>query len=230
MKINEINISRYGATLLDKKISNHEVIVINDWLDGAAAPVFHREYNKYKDVILTVLFQGTDEKRIIKNIDSFLAEIKTSTLKFNDLSFYYDVKFIGKIEPEKLNNKNYKVRFFLLGYKTYEEEHKKTILTDRGNIFNPGTLESPVWIEIKPTNDIETFVIDGLTKKPIVLKNLVGGAVYVVDGYTMRFLKNGANDIKNFEGFEFPKLQPEDNNVLFSVATEVNVKFFPYYH
>lgn len=230
MKINGNNISKYGATLLEKKISNHEVIMIHDWLDGAAAPVFHREQSKYKDILLTMLLQEDTEEKIMENFDSLIAELKTATLKFDNLNFYYDVKFIGKVEPEKLNNTNYKVQFILLCYKTYEEELSKTISTDRDNICNPGTLKSPVWIEIKPTTDIETFTIDGLTKKPIALKDLVGGAVYVIDGYTSRFLKNGANDIRNFDGFEFPTLQPKDNNILLSEAVEMNVKFYPYFN
>lgn len=229
MLINNKNISTFSATLIDRRFTNHEVVSVNDWLDGSPSPIFLREYTRYKRIGLDFIFEGTTEQIILSNIDRMVGEIKRSTIKFDDLTFLYDVHMEGTIMMEKANNTTYKVVIELRAHRTYKPEigkvANKTLST---TLINTGTKETAVWIEIKPTITLPSFTISGLSSKPIVLTNLVKDATYIIDSYTFRYLRNGANEIANFNGFEFAKAAVGTNNIAFSAASaDITLKYFP---
>lgn len=232
MLINGKRLSVYDATLIEREISNHEVVNINDWLEGAPSPVFHREYTRYKDIELVLLFEGNSTQEILSNIDEWVAAIRTATIEFVDLDYIYDTHFEGTIVPEKMNHNTYKVEVALLAHKTYKEEVSKAanrVLAT--TLDNQGTMDTQAYITIKPTVAIPSFTITGLSRKPIVLKNLEAGSTYEVDGYTMRYLRDGANDIANFEGFQFPSAKVGTNQVNFSAKTaDITLSHYPQYN
>lgn len=232
MIINGKNINVFNATLVDRELTNHEVMNINNWLDGASSPVFLREYTRYKDVSLSLIFIGTNEQEIIGNIDKFVVELKNSTIKFDNLDFFFDTHLEGQIDMRKLNSHTYEVAAKLLAHRTYlaevSYEFNRTV---NATLTLEGTLETPVKIIIQPTAAIPSYTISGLSEDPIILKNLELGHTYTIDSYTTRYLKAGANDIGNYDSFEFPKGQPGANNIQFSsTAANVMIKAFPQFN
>lgn len=229
MLINNINITTYSAELIERYFTNHEVVNINDWLEGSPSPVFLRQYERYKDIKLVFLIKGDTEAIRLAHIDKLIANLKVASIKFDDLPYTYDTHMEGKAAIEKLNENTQRLEVSVMAHATRGEEVSVASNKVATKSFsNTGTLEAPATITISPTVALPTFTITGLTEKPLVLKNLVVGSTYIVDGYTYRFLRNGASDIDNFASFEFPKLKQGTNNVGFSATTaNVSIKYFP---
>lgn len=228
MIINSKDMEIYKATLIDRQIDNHEIINVNDWLEGASSPVFHREYSKYKDIALVFVLVGDSEQEIRSNISKMVEEFKVATIKFKDIDYFYDTHLEGFIEVDKLANRAYKVSIDTKAHKTYLP--KETVSyegRDNIEINVEGELETPVSLFIEPQKNIPTFTIDGLSDKPIVLKNLQLGHTYTIDGHTMRYLEDGANNIKDYMGFKFPKAKAGINPIQFSDAVDVVIEWYP---
>lgn len=229
MLINTNNISIYGATLIEREFTNHEVVNVNDWLDGAPSPVFLREYTRYKNISLVFLVEAATEQIILDKIGLMVKQLRKCTIKFSDLSFFYDAHLEGVIDMKKINNKAYRVEVELLAHNTYTAE----VIETKSNfswmrIQNPGELETAAQIIITPTVNIASLTINGASKNPIVLKNLLKDKAHTIDGYTLRYLKAGANDIANYDAFEFPIFKPGQVQLDFSATSfTVVTKYFP---
>lgn len=229
MLINSINISTLHATLLERNFTNHEVVSINDWLEGSPSPIFLRTYERYKNLELVLLVEGATDAAILADIDKLVQHAKQCVIKFEDITYFYAGHMEGVVSIEKLNSTTQKLTMELLIHSTYTAETTQTVNAVASKTFtNTGTLASPAYITIVPTANITTYTITGLTTSPLVLKNLVSGRTYIVDGYTYRYLNNGANDITNFASFEFPTIKIGSNTVGFSATTaNVSIKYYP---
>lgn len=229
MLINNNNITTYGATLINRSFTNHEVVNINEWLEGASEPLFLRSYERFKELNIELLLTAANDEANLANVDKITQQLKRFTIKFDDLTFYFDGHMEGSVEVEKLNPTTMRLAATLAVHKTYKAEITQTANAVASKTFtNTGSLASPAYITIVPTANIATYTITGLSASPIVLKNLVSGSTYIVDGYTYRFLRNGASDIKNFAGFEFPVVKVGSNSVGFSsTSANVTIKYFP---
>ena len=209
MLIGDVNISSYNATLIEREFTNHEVISINDWLDGAPSPIFLREYDRYKNIDLTFLVEGATEQIMINNISAMLQKLKRETIKFADLDYFYDIHMEGAADIKKVTSKAYTVKVNLLAHRTHKG--KVTILkysfsnSDTLTVNNPGVKPVPLFITLKSTDRTASGVtLAGFTKNPIVFPTIPKNVSYTVDGINMRFLRNNANSIKDYNLFEFP--------------------------
>lgn len=229
LTINSTDISTHAAKLIDRKFSNHEVINVYDWLDGASSPVHMRDYQTFKDISITLLISSTSDAEAIVKADKLIELCKHSVLKFSDISFFFSCHFEGKFEMEKLKNGVLKLVINLMCNKTYLPEVTTTAAgVDTVAIANSGTLASEMYISITPTEDISEFTITGLSATPIKVQNLTADKPHVIDGYTYKFLADGANDIGNYNAFEFPVLPTGTTNVGFSHTTaNVVLKYYP---
>lgn len=229
MLINNINITTYNAELIERRFTNHEIVSVNDWLEGSPSPVFLRNYERYKDIELAFIIKGNTEAERLAHIDKLIANLKIASIKFDDLPYIYDTHMEGTVGIEKLNETTQRLELTTMAHATRGNEVVVATNKVATKAFtNTGTLSTPASITITPTVALPTFTITGLTDKPLVLKNLVVGSTYIVDGYTYRFLRNGASDIDNFASFEFPKVKVGANNVGFSATTaNVSIKYFP---
>lgn len=229
LTINSTDITTYSAKLIDREFSNHEVISVHDWLDGAAAPVYMRDYQTFKDLAITLLITTTTDADAIGEADKLLELCKHGVLKFSDIATYYACHYEGKSELEKLKTGVYKLEISLMCYKTYLPE-VTTTSTGVATVAmaNSGSRMSEVYISITPTEAISGFTITGLSTMPIKIQNLAATKEYIIDGYTYRYLADGANDIANYNAFEFPVLPAGTTNVGFSHTTATIVlKYYP---
>lgn len=228
MLINNIDISTYSASLIERSISNHEIVTVEDWLEGSPSPIFHREYSRYKTVELTILIETTTDKLAEEQFEKLLNKLRLCTIKFEDMDKYFDCKFSGVAVPEKLYTGKLRVVITLDCYKTYKPETTVTVTNKlTATVNNAGSMATEVKIEITPTANIASFTITGLSKTPITIKNLTANKLHVIDGYKFMYLKDGASDIGNYDAFEFPTLQAGTNNISFSASVaSLKIKYF----
>ena len=231
MTINGIDIASFGATLLSKQISNHDVVQFYDWLDGAIAPVFTRTEQRFKDITLTLLLESNSEAETESQFAALIRALKDCTLEFDSLSKRYDCHFKGKSEPKRLNIRAWLVEIDLLCHRTYLPE---VIITANGvgmkSITNLGVIASPCLVTVTPPAAIAEFVIQGFDTE-IRLKNLEANKPHVIDGYLYRYLKHGVNDIANYDSFAWPALPVGTTDLVFSHSTaNVTIQYYPIFN
>lgn len=239
MNINNIDISVYNATLIDRKFTNHDVVTVSDWLDGSPNPIYMRSFGRYKDINLTFLINIEElpfylaDNVCFESIDAIIEQLKFCTIEFDDILRYFACNFEGKAEPKKLKDGVFTLDVKLNCYKTYASEVKRYNTTEVTQLIinNTGSVESEVYLVITPSVNIPIFTITGLSKKPITLNNLVANIPHIIDGYLFRYLKAGASDITNYNAFEFPVLPKGDfvgnTTVGFSQAVNVGYQYYP---
>jgi hypothetical protein len=231
MTINGIDLSSFGAILLSKQVTNHDVVQVYDWLDGAANPVFSRSEQRFKDMTLTILLEATTEAETESQFSALIRSLMDCTLVFDGLSKRYDCHFKGKAEPKRLTARAWLLEIDLLCHRTYLPE---VIITANSvglkSITSLGAMQSPCLITVTPTVDIAEFVIQGFDSE-IRIRDLAANKPHVIDGYLFRYLKDGVNDIGNYNDFEWPTLPVGTTELIFSHTTaNVTVQYYPIFN
>ena len=232
MTINGIDLSTFCATLLSKRITNHEVVQIYDWLDGASSPVFSRTEQRFKDITLTVLIESTSEAETENQFSDLILALKDCVVAFSGMDKLYSCHFKGKVEPKRLTATALLTEIELLCHKTYLPEVVITANSVSHQIItSTGSLPSPCRITVTPSVAITEFVLYELGTSDIRIRNLEAGKPHVIDGILYRYLKDGVNDIANYHAFEWPVLPVGTTDVIFSHATaHITIQYFPLFN
>lgn len=99
-------------------------------------------------------------------------------------------------------------------------------------VHNGGTAAAPCRLSFTPINDAISMVISGLSEEDIIMKRIMSGDFVVIDGINKTVTINGNEAFDQFDGWEFPKLQPGDNIVTMTAADEmtiIEIEFQPRY-
>lgn len=83
----------------------------------------------------------------------------------------------------------------------------------RFQIYNNGTAPSPCKITVQPKVDFVSLTIEGLSKEPIVVRNVLQDQTLVIDGENRTVTLNDQNYFDYYDGWEFPKVMPGENIV-----------------
>ena len=110
-KINNVANTAFKAKLLDRQINSNEVITIDDWLDGAIQPTFVRQQEKFKEITMVVLIEGTDEEDAYKMFSMLTRELSFGELKFDDMSLTFKVMINGAVSPNRLKPNEFEVSY-----------------------------------------------------------------------------------------------------------------------
>lgn len=103
-------------------------------------------------------------------------------------------------------------------------------------VDNPGSLETPVRVEILPRQDTLTLTIKGLCRagslkqeRDIIVKNLVKDEVIIIDWETgLIQTEGGESRFSNVEFWGFPSLLPGENFIELSTSSiDVGLSFNP---
>jgi hypothetical protein len=231
MTINGTDIALFGAMLLSKQITNHDVVQIYDWLDGAASPVFSRTEQRFKDITLTILLESASEAETESQFSALIRSLMDCTLIFDGIAKNYDCHFKGKAEPKRLTARAWLLEIDLLCHRTYLPE---VIVTANGismkSITSLGALPSPCLITVTPATAITEFVIQGFNSE-IRIRDLEANKPHVIDGYLFRYLKDGVNDIGNYNAFEWPALPIGTTELIFSHTTaNITIQYYPIFN
>ena len=233
--INGKKASQFKAKMIDRVISTNEVITIDDWLDGASAPTFIRQQEKFKKISLTVVIEGKDENEVYMMFSKLAGELRFGTLAFDDMDLTFKVVLEGSATPERLKKGVYQVEFELKSAYGMGKEQRLSRAggeASRFTINNPGTAETPCIIEITPSMRIGQITFQGFSDKAFQIKNLESGQKVVIDGEQCSItVGDGKDNFENFDGWGFPTLIPGINNLIVSssLGYSMVVKYKPRY-
>lgn len=91
MLINGRDIETLGIKLWDRVITSNQINTHEDWIDGDIKPTYIRQQDKFKNIKLTFLILEHDEEKAFYLISQLTAELKHSSVKFDDIDLIFDV-------------------------------------------------------------------------------------------------------------------------------------------
>lgn len=228
MKINDIDVSTYGFKYLRREISPPQFEIYGrEWLKNAPGPVLGDRRVRFTPIKVTLLYEGSkQEYETMKSV--LLDKVKESTIKFNDLEFYYDVS-LNSAETEKYKNPNFReLTLSLDGYSKYKDEIVETANKVASKVINvPGTTKTPAIIEITPSIDLIDIAVTGLGEE-FTIKDLTAGQKIIVNGEDGTVLEEGINKFQDYDGWGFPRLSPGSRTITFSQdSTDITIRYKP---
>ena len=233
MKINNIDISKFKAKLMSRSIRNVDFSVETFWPKKSINPYINENVeHKFKELNMTLdlLCSNANELEIIKS--NLEKELEISTIEFDDIENF---KYYGFcIEPPLISEYivpgneiiSVKMHVYCVG-KLKEEILNKVNFK---SIKNPGNLETPAIVEIIPSIDAIDLQIEGLSNDPIIIKNLHANKKIIINGKEGLITEDGINKFNDTDFWEFPFLNPGENQIKLSKDNcNVVIKFEPRY-
>lgn len=223
MLINGVDISNFNAKLLKRNIQTSEMIIYDDWLDNALGPLYFGKTEKFKKIEIKLLVQDKNDEKALTSISNLMKQLSKSTLKFNDLSYYYDCT-ISNNEHRRIIKGEYEVDAELKSGFAYKLE-EIIVITGTTNIYVPGNKETPAIVEIAPTINLIDLNISGLGED-ITIKNLTANKTITIDGEEGKITEEGQNKYKDYDSWGFPYLCPGKNLISIDKDNvEVKIKY-----
>ena len=99
------------------------------------------------------------------------------------------------------------------GNQMNENYYPITFDGDSFTVINNGTAPAPCKITIIPQIDFVVLTITGVSQKHIKMTNISVNDVVVIDGENRIVTVNDVSAFNNYDGWEFPKLQPGENKI-----------------
>lgn len=182
MLINNINITTYKALLLSKEIQSADVVVYDDWLRNALNPLYIGKKETYKQINVELAIQQLDDESCLKTISSLIKSLTKCTLKFDEISLYYDCT-IGSKSHERVDKNMYILTVQMKCGNAYEANVTETmnqIMTKNINVA--GDLPTSAIVTITSIIDTVSATLSGFSKTPIVISNLHANTPIIIDG------------------------------------------------
>ncbi|WP_238907444.1 phage tail domain-containing protein [Clostridium sp. YIM B02506] len=226
MLVNNVDISNFKAILLSKDIQTANIITYDDWLRNSLNPIFLGKKEQHKQINLKLFIEDTSEENALNDLSNIVNQFEKCTLKFDDLSFYYDCIIVNK-NHERIAIGRYNLEIELKGYayKSQITETANRVSTKTINV--PGNSETPAIVEITPSIALVDLVVTG-PGETFTLKNLAAGQKIIVNGEDCTVLQGSTNRFSDYDSWDFPVLSPGANTITFSKSScDVSIKYKP---
>ena len=209
MRINGLDIKKYGAKQLTVDISTSSISNNSEYNINALLPMFLDGNISFKNIDVCLLFKGNSRDEILENISNLIS------------------KLLGEVT---LNLDGYTNLFNFIGYEYKEQiiEEVNRVTSKTLNII--GNLITPAIVEVTPTTDLVDIRLEGLANDPIIIKNLTANKKIIIDGELQKVTVDGKNKFKDTDMWEFPRLNPGKNTIKISRSNcDISIKYKPRY-
>ena len=227
MLVNGKDIIMYNAQLLAREIQPTQVTIYDDWLRNAPNPLLLGKQETFKQIIIHLVFNSVIDENALTDISNLMAQLSVCTIKFDDLSFYYDCTIVSSTSSSVVREAEgiFSVDVELKSAYAYKPRLTTTLFNVEGKNINVlGNLPSPAVITITP-HDANIFAItiggfdgggfnkDGSRHGEITILNLINNAPTIIDGENFTILCSGLNKFKDTEMEDYPILHPGINSI-----------------
>ncbi|MEG0180774.1 MAG: hypothetical protein RR657_02700 [Peptostreptococcaceae bacterium] len=230
MLINNIDISKYNARVLDVHIQNSSISNLSNFdIKNKLLPLFLESKVSLNSITVTLLINSLDKKQyyldksnLLKNmIEPFEIYFKDRDLKFRCiLSTHMDQPSLRQIRG--------RFQLTFIGYNKENEVIETINRITSKNITVAGNSSVPVILEITPIIDMIDVTLTGLSEDPIVIKNLKGNKTIIIDGIEGTVTQDGINKFDDTDMWEFPFLVSGQNNISLNKDTcNITIKYNP---
>lgn len=218
MLINNKDISIFGCSLVKYEVSAGEIDRNIEWVKGSLVPYISFENNKFKDLIITLLLQGSSREQVEIYKSQLAKEVKIAEIKFNDSKFIYD----GVSEPIKFSNINRLAIEVEINFKALQQEELKTVNLAKNatqTITIEGNTSTEAIIDITASESVGEFKIND-----IIINGISKGQNAIIDGFRKTITIDGKNKFADCELWSFPVFEAGVNTVTMSEFNNVDVK------
>lgn len=227
MLINNIDIANFKAVLLSKDIQTSEILTYDDWLRNSLDPLYVGKKERYKPIKLRLYIEDVNDETVLNHISNLVKQFEKCTLKFEDLSFYYDATIVNTSHEEIVTGAFILEVELKSGY-AYKIEVVETANRVSNKTINVGgNSNTPAIVEITPSANLIDLVVTGLGE-PFTINNLTAEQKIIINSEDGTVTQNGDNKFLDYDGWEFPRLVPGANLITFSqVNCDINIKYKP---
>lgn len=183
---------------------------------------------EYQDNILDLEFyiKASSYNAVYEIASNLIKELTECTIKFDDMK-----NFNGSIVTHNLDKfiqkKKQILKVQLVG-DCYDDEISITanrVLSKTLNIS--GNDISPAIVEITPSINLINLTVTGFTDS-FTIRNLTANQKVIVNGEDGIVTQNGVNKFLDWDGWEFPNINPGSNTITFSQSScDITIKYKP---
>ena len=228
MLINNININKYNARILDIDIQNSSIENKGDIdIINSLFPTFFKGNIGLNTITITLLINSLDKKQYYIDRSNLLKQtINPFTLTLEDRNLNFKCILFNHANQSGLKQIRGRLQLHIYAYNIepliVENINRLSIKT----INVPGNSTIPCVVEIIPSIDIIDIDLEGLANDPIKIKNLKQGKKVILDGIEGTVTELGANKFSDTDFWEFPFLMPGSNTIKLSKnSCDVSIKY-----
>lgn len=232
MLINNIDISKYNARVLDVNIQNSSISNLSDLdIKNKLIPLFLQSKVALNNITVTLLINSLDKRQYYLDKSNLLSNMLDSfDIYFKDRNLKFKCVLVNQSDQASLRQIRGRFQLTFIGYNLENEviETINRITSKTVDAF--GNYKVPIIVEITPVIDMIDLKITGLSEDPLIVKNLKGNKTIIIDGTNGTVTQDGINKFNDADMWEFPFLVPGKNNILLSKDTcNITIKYNPRY-
>lgn len=232
MLINNIDISKYNARVLDVNIQNSSISNLSDLdIKKKLLPLFLKSKVALNNITVTLLINSLDKRQYYLDKSNLLSNMLESfDIYFKDRNLKFKCVLVNQADQPSLRQIRGRFQLTFIGYNLENEviESINRITSKTVDAF--GNYKAPIIMEITPVIDIIDLKITGLSEDPLIVKNLKGTKTIIIDGINGTVTQDGINKFNDTDMWEFPFLVPGKNNITLSKDTcNITIKYNPRY-
>ena len=229
MKVNNIDIRKYGARQLTADVQPPSMDTNYEWMTGALLPTEFPTEVQMGHLKLSLYFRGKNRNSIIRQASNLMKNFRGSCdLELDGYRGNYK-GYITADDYEKMRSgKRYTVNLEFDGFFYDDEINFELTGKTSATICNIGTRDAPCVVEVYARSNLSNYTIKGLSDDEIIIEQLGQGKTLIIDGRKGLVTIDGINAFSNVNMWEFPRLKVGDNAVLLSSdIANVSVKYMP---
>lgn len=232
MLINNIDISKYNARVLDVNIQNSSTSNLSDFdIKNKLLPLFLKSKVALNNITVTLLINSLDKKQYYLDKSNLLSNMLDSfDIYFKDRNLKFKCVLVNQADQPSLRQIRGRFQLTFIGYNLENEVIETINRVTSKTIDLTGNIKVPIKLEITPVIDMIDLKITGLSEDPLIVKNLKGNKTIIIDGIEGTVTQDGINKFEDTDMWEFPFLVPGKNNILLSKDTcNITIKYNPRY-
>lgn len=229
MKVNGIDISKYGAKQLTADVQPPSISASYEWLTGAVLPLELESEVQMGHLKLSIYMIGEDRNSIIRSASEFMTNFTAACdLELDGYTGKYRGFMTANDYAKMIVRDRYTLNLEFDGFFYDEEQELEFDGVEAATITKIGTRDTPCILEISAKSDLTNYVIYGFGDDNIIVSSLTEGKTMVIDGITGLVTIDGANAFDRVSLWEFPKLGAGETALTFSSAlANVKIRYMP---
>lgn len=224
MKVNDKEISDFGATFLSVDFGYSNVITYKDWLRGSLLPQFYAQEEQYTTAIIKIVVEAANIGELEKNCSNAVAAFKgkNTELNFDNMDFALVGSLVSATDT-RINAKAREIEITFEGIK-YSLNEVKTFVNSNLTTFNMNYSGNcsvyPTIVLLLNAGDSITLT-DSKQNQYSVNHTFVDGDKLVIDGNSGLVTLNNENIMGDYDAWEFPSIDSDIDSLTISAAVKV---------
>ncbi|MFR3072131.1 MAG: phage distal tail protein [Paeniclostridium sp.] len=230
MLINNIDINKFNARVLEVNIQNSSINNLKDFEGkNALLPLLFDSKVELNLITVTLLVNSLDKKQYYLDKSNLLSNmIKPFEIYFKDRKLKFKCILNSNSDVPSLRQVRGRLQLSFIGYNMEEEIVEAINRIKSKTIEVKGNTKIPCIVEITPIIDMIDLTITGLSEDPIIIKNLKGNKTINLNGIEGTVTQDGINKFDDTDMWEFPFLVPGTNTITVNKDTcNITIKYNP---